>query len=551
MSTNPTGPASGGKSFTAVILVAVAFITLMVPAFWMSWHTPFSLVDDLHDGTILDWTRKTGQFGQWVRSTFVTAGDTGRYRPLFELGNFVTWAAAGPHAGWHHLLRWLEWAIGLYFWNKALLQLIKMRHYRLRLQLSEYSVLLPLLVFNTFVCFSPNQPMARLAPQELYSFVFLGMLCYGAMRWIANPAVPGTGTSRWPCLLALGVGYLGLSLSKETNISLMAFFAVFLFLQALHRRSRGTILAFLSATSLLVYTLWRIKMATGASSYGQGSITLALIEGNIRWLVDNAFQFATLPIITLLLMAGIAGLGLRYFRDLHHWGAAPGQLALFFSMGSTAALIAILLVSWQPIPRYYYPLVPLLGWLLAQGVIELDRRPSGTALRRGIRVTVMALALWFITANYFNYLMQFAAQYHARQVESRMLDAVRTRLLDGRQVAVVINPNDTAYEMCASTQLYFGHFLPAYRNEHWTLKRLNEPLPEPGLELISPHDTPPGWVPAEVIAGPDSYPALDAVCRVSAMAQGRRYPHLVLDAGVHDFSYRWTFYRPAGGTGTP
>jgi hypothetical protein len=105
--------------------------------------------------------------------------------------------------------------------------------------------------------------------------------------------------------------------------------------------------------------------------------------------------------------------------------------------------------------------------------------------------------------------------------------------------------------MCASTQLYFGHYLPAYRNEHWTLKGMNEPRPEPGLELISPHDTPPGWVPAEVIAGPDSYPALDGVCRVSAMAQGRRYPHLVLDAGVHDFSYRWTFYRPAGGTGTP
>lgn len=532
------------------VVTALLFIALMSPALWMSCHTPFALVDDIYDGTITNWSRHSGQFVQWLRATFVTANDSGRYRPLFEIGNFAVWSLAGPHAGWHHAIRWVEWAIGLVFWNAALLELIRTRQGGPRLFPVEARLLLPLLVFNTFVCFSPNQPMARLAPQELYTFIFLGLLFYGAMRWIS--ALGGTARPcRIPCILALGAGFLGLSLSKETNLSLMAFFALFLLIQAIRRRSRAAILALLAAGGWLAYTVWRVKTASAASAYGHAGITITLIRQNVRWLLNDAFQWATLPLVTLLIVAGMAALLMRCFRDRGPWGASSGPLAVFVSLGSTASLLAVLLVSWLPIPRYYYPLVPLLGWILAHGLIEQQRHPGGVLQRRIVHTTAVLIAAWFIAANYFSYLMQFAAQYRSRNLECRMLDTIRTRVQEGHPVAIVINPSDTGYEVCASTKLYFDHYLPTYRNEHWSLRSMNAPIPEQGIELISPHETLNGWTATERIKGPSSYPALDALCRISAKAQGKRYPHLALDAGVHDFSYSWTVFRPADGTESP
>ncbi len=528
----------------------ILFLALLAPALAYSLGTPFALVDDYGDFTRIDLLKSSRYFGYWLRTTFAGIPPDGRYRPLFDVDCSLGWLIIGPHPAIHHLARWGNWLVGLLCWNAALWRLIRIRSRGVAPAPADVATLMPLLIFNVFVCFFPNQPMARLAPQELLTFVTLGMLVMGATRMLTDPPDIGR-TDRIARAGWMIAGYAGLSLSKETNVAPMAFFCAFLIGLALVRRSLRILIAAVPAMAWLAYTVWRVHAASTATGYGTRAFNLPLVLDNLRWLAHDAFQFSTVPAFGVIIAASLLVMGIRLVLLLRRSGLSPDAGCLVFSLGMTFSMITVLLISWLPILRYFYPLVPLLGWHLALSSIELDRLLGRRQLMRGIvRGLILVILSWFIAANYYSYLMQFAAQHHARNVEQRLLTGMQQRLEKGQPLAICFDPQDPDMELASSVRVYFERYLPRYHGKTLALRVIPPLATDETLLLASRKQMDPRlWRREETFFRAPASQLLDITKRLSAILQGRRYPYLVQDAGTHGLDYKWyLYYRllPAG-----
>jgi len=529
------------------ISLVVLLVLMFIPAVFYSLNTPFALVDDLNDSVSVSLLSSSKAFHFWLNATFVGVSDGGRYRPLFDLHNAVAWLAIGPHPVGHHLVRWGEWLAGILFWNMALWRMVRTRYYGVAPRAQNTMALMPMLIFNVFVCFFPNQPVARLAPQELQTFGALGLLFLGAMRLLTDPENAGKTTIAIRTLM-IALGYVGLSMAKETNVALMAMFCLFLFGISFVRRRGYLMAAGFSAVGVLLYTLWRIQVASQAASYGGFEVGIPLLSQNLRWLTNDAFQFATSPVLAFILIGSLAFMGMRMVRLVRRYGVSLDVECLFFSMGMTLSFFVILMISWLPSLRYFYPLVPLLGWHLARGYLELDRF---LFLRPTRKIVLSALTLlflgWFVLANYYNFLLQFAVQHNARNIEQHLLSAMEQRLREGRPTAICCDSQDPDMELAFSIRTYFEHYLPLYRGEKLGLRILSSVRSDSPVVLASrrPLDRD-HWRLVETFNQPRAYFLLNVAERVSAIAQGRQHPYIVQDAGTHSFDYAWYFYESVG-----
>lgn len=535
----------------AVLAMGALFLLMMVPAFYYSLNTPFALVDDLNDSMSISMFRSFAHFRYWADSIFIGVPDAGRYRPLFDLHNALAWLVLGPHPTSHHVVRWMEWLTGMIFWNAALWRVVRIRFEGSASGMPRLPVLLAMLIFNAFVSFFPNQPVARLAPQELHSFCFLGLLFLGAIRLITDPggAARGGVIAR-TCMMI--VGYVGLSMAKEINVALMAMFCVFLFGFALIRRNWCVLSAVVPAVGLLLYTVWRIHVASSAASYGRLEIGIPLLVGNLRWLGRDAFQFATSPVFTAVILASVVGLGWRALGMIRRLGVTRDVESLVFSLGMTISLCAILMISWLPVLRYFYPLVPLLGWHLARGSLELSQNVFFLpARKKALGVLMLVVLGWFVLANYHGFLLQFAVQHNTRNIEQRVLSTMEQRLKSGQPMAISCDRLDPELELMLSVKTYFEYVLPMYRGEKPGLRILATPDSATGVVLASRHELDgEKWRLVEKITCPHPYVLLGFAERISGKLQGRRHLRTVQDAGTHGFDYAWYFYEPVGGCAT-
>jgi len=534
--------------WVAIAMVAL-FLLMFVPAVYYSLNTPFALVDDMNDFISVNLLRVPHSFYSWMNATFIGVSEGGRYRPFFDLHNAIAWLIIGPHSALHHFVRWAEWLAGMLFWNMALWRMVRIRCHRVVWSVQDTSVFMPMLIFNAFVCFFPNQPVARLAPQELQTFCALGMLFMGTMLLLTDSDDEGTATIVIrTCILI--VGYVGLSMAKEINIALMAIFCLVLFELAIVRRRGTLVAAVISAVGLLVYTIWRIHVASAAANYGVFEIGIPLLMQNLRWLTYDAFQFATSPIFAVLIIASLIAMVLRMIGLFRQFGVSLDVECLFFSLCMTLSLCAILMISWLPSLRYFYPLVPLLGWHLARGFLELDRYYFLCPARKGfLNGLTLFLLGWFVVANYYGFLLQFAVQHNARNIELRLLSKMEQRLRDGRPMAICLDMQDPERELVSSIQIYFEQFLPLYRGEKLGLHVLHSLHSAIPVELASRQRLDPAyWCLSETVSRQGSYCLLDLSRRVSALFQGRRYPYTVQDAGTHGFDYEWYLYESVAGS---
>ena len=410
--------------------------------------------------------------------------------------------------------------------------------------------LLPRALLVYLWVFFPNQPAARLGPQEVNTVFFMG-LCTWMMARMLSRRGRGEKEEIRSTRLTHGLfvlGCFGLVWSKEVNIAVALWMLVFYCGPLLKRMDRPRILGSLALVAVFVHTAWTISGLWDARGYGTVPVTLKLVTDNARWIAADLFQVDTSPVIAsglVLLLALLPVFVVAKARSvLRARGISSELLFVLFLLGQFASLYLILCTSWVQVIRYWYSLVPVFTTLVAfsaKFMLELVAQPAwsfGSAHVRAVRASrarlgaACALAgfvLFFISCNYSNMLLQTVVQHRARHAERELLAEI-TRLLDrGRHVTAI--DFSEVDELVYNILNYYRDFLPRFHgrkydiHDKWTDTALSRRGREPRYWVIPGEDLPASY---EIV---DGYRLLSWAHDVATVLQ-LDTPYWNTDAGV-------------------
>ena len=532
-------------------IVPILFITLLcallLPALWYSLTTPFALVDDYGMSSSIAW--KHGGFSSWLKLTFL--GDAGgRYRPLFELYNFLSWLLLGPHPALHHAARWLIQCASLYSIIKTLTIFTKNAGPESESIYGEkenrIDFFLPVLTAAYIFLLFPNQPAARLGPQEVNTVFFLTLANLSLARMLVSRLRDSQPEIKWGSIWMLIGSCIGLSMSKEVNVALLILFlasTAILFARSII--SSRFFVAFGSLLFILLFTMVRVHAAAKIASYGYKPLSWDLLQANAIWIGKSIFQATT----SLWLTFAFLGLLLFQFyvllKSIQQNNIGSGErFFLFILYGEMLILFFAFSTSWAQVIRYWYPLVPILATLMAFGVKRIlihikSIFPLNTVMRPGI----LFFLLFFAFVNYHYLLMQYAYQHNTRLVEKKMLDRVTERIRSGDKFVIHYDSSTPEIEMMAHAQFYFTGFLPIYFGIKIPIR--TEPVTETdsGYFTITPTPLNTEGCLVETLKPDWNYRWLHWSSIVSGMLQGRPMAPFVADWGGVMENYRWYIYR--------
>ena len=514
-------------------------VVLFLPALYYSLTTPFGLVDDYWSSTYASFFDLFGRFDPASWSAALESADhPARYRPFWVFYQAATWTVFGPVPWLHHLARWLT-VTGAVFAFSAAFSAFPSAAPAGRGAAAGFVRLLPRALLVHLWVFFPNQPAARLGPQEVSTVFFMGLCTWMTARMLVRrDRADGKERGSTPMTHALFVlGCFGLVWSKEVNIAVALWMLVFYCAPLLKRMDRTRIIGGLALAAVVVHTAWTVSGLWEAGGYGTASLTPQLVIDNARWLATGLFQVDTSPVIA----AGLAVLAalLPVFV-----GRANRRERLFvlFLLGQFASLYLIFCLSYSQAPRYWYPLVPVFATLVAFSAkfmlgfvappTDVSVRPASRPLRARfpIACALAGFVLFFIGCNYANTLLQTVVQHRARHTEKALLAEV-TRLLDrGRHVQVMDFAEGD--ELMQNILVYYNWFLPRFEGRHYDIHDIWTPV------VPSNHASEPRyWVahgdgnlplPHDAV---DDYPLLSRARDVAAILQSDT-PHWTYDSGA-------------------
>jgi hypothetical protein len=446
------------------ILLISLLLALLLPALWYSLNTPFALVDDYGISCIIGWIYDG--FGPWLKLTFL--GDAGgRYRPIFELYNFLSWFLLGPRPALHHAARWLIQFASFYFIIKTLIFFSRNTdtEYIDRKDGNTIDAFLPMLTAAYIFLLFPNQPAARLGPQEVYTVFFLTLANLGLAQMFICRFKENSSDIKWGSIWILVASSIGLSMSKEVNVILLVLFLTAVpILFAGEISSSRFFVAFGALLLILLFTIIRVYAAAKGASYGVAPLSWDLMLTNAIWIGKFLFQTTTSPWLTLIFV----GVLIFQFHSLLNslWQKKIHSGEGFFILllyGELIILFVTFSTSWTQVIRYWYPLVPILASLMPFGIKQvLTRVKSIPSLNTVSRPGIILFLLFFAFVNYHNFLMQYATQHYTRNVEKKMLDRVTERIRSGDKFVIHYDSSTPEIEMMAHSQIYFTRFLPHY-----------------------------------------------------------------------------------------
>ena len=518
-------------------------VVLFLPTLYYSLTTPFGLVDDYYQSFYASVFDLFGRFdaASWS-SAPESAAHPARYRPFWDFYQAATWTVFGPVPWLHHLARWAMVA-GAVFAFTAAFSAFPSAAPAGRGAAAGLVRLLPRALLVHLWVFFPNQPAARLGPQEVSTVFFMGLCTWMTARMLVRrDRADGKERGSTPMTHALFVlGCLGLLWSKEVNIAVALWMLVFHCAPLLKGPDRTRVVGGLVLTAALVHTARTIGGLWEAGGYGTAPLTPQLVIDNARWLAAGLFQVDTSPVIVggLAVLSALlpvfvvarAGRRMRFGGEL---------LFVLFLLGQFASLYLVLCTSWTQVPRYQYPLVPVFTALVAfsaKFMLEFFAPSAGVSARPASRpprarpAVACALAgfiLFFIGCNYSNTLLQTVVQHRARHTEQALLAEI-TRLLDrGRHVQVMDFAEGD--ELMQSILVYYRWFLPRFRGLEYDIHDIWTPVPsnyggEPRYWVAHGGDL---SLPDEVA---DDYRLLSRARDVSAVLQFDT-PHWTADMGV-------------------
>ncbi|MBE7440822.1 MAG: hypothetical protein HS115_20430 [Spirochaetales bacterium] len=476
----------------AGILLFLLFL-LVVPAFWLSLTTGFSLIDDYGDWKHIEMFGSGTAFLRWLENTFIHPGP-GRFRPVFEAGNAVAWALFGEAAWLHHFWRWVIKALTLLFIVATVGQT------------GKGAGLHWIPIACLFLLF-PNNPEARLAPQELSSGLGLMILVYAWVgRFYGQPL----------SLLVVLCGSVLLFFSKESNI---VFFPILLLSLLFPRPAHQEWKVIVFLVMLFLYCIWRLSLALAAGGYGVPSAERSVI-GMLHFVLGEALLFD---------LGYLPGLGMLLFVLLPIFLLKEENYRLpvvfLYLLGFCALAIGVF--SWAPVTRYWYLFVPVSCALL--GIF--------LSVRRTWFGPVSAVVLLLIAFMAGPYLFNFVAQNSSTAVEKALLRELDERLTQRQSIAV---KGDA--EASEKIRIYFEEFRPRMQD-----KPALALATQTGARLLVSTEKEAGQAEQE-FREERPFVFERAVIDFSLALQRKQTPHLFVDAGVFfPYSYAWTIYRKLDG----
>ncbi len=577
-------PARSGdlsKSWRSLIPVALPWAALAIPALllflpvlYYSLTTPFALEDDYSAWGHSFMFDRAGLFTQWLYLQFLDL-DFGeeRYRPLWEFYNAVAWKVFGTTNWLHHLARWVVNFGAVFTFAAAFLCITRQPPAAGPNIAARFGQILPLALLVYLWLFFPNQPAARLGPQEVYTVFFLGLgswmlalllLREGSLR-------EGSQNRHWATLLIYGLfylSYLGLAWTKEINIAMLLWFLVsyyaLLLIGALRRKgrenqgqgSKGLVRGVVSALpginrwkllgglpllAVFLHTLWRVNGVSQGGGYGTAPVTPGLIGDNAVWIAQHLFQVNTSPLITAALALLVAFLLRCIVRKARKGQFSNEVIFTLFLLGLFGSMYLMVGTSWAQVPRYWYILIPVFTTLLAFSArFGLEYAGELRPLRRrlaSLTLTPRLLAayglagfvIFFLCCNYYNFLFQTVVQHHTRQADARLIAEINRRQDQGQYIQVPYdNPNWYAVLLVR----YYRNFLPRFYGGEYAIH--TEPPAQAG---------PPWYVVGhtdEQRIQPQNYRPLSYARKVAGILQPG-HPYLAKDGGIP--LWEWYIYR--------
>jgi hypothetical protein len=441
-------------------------LILWLPAIWYSLNTRFALIDDYNSFYYVFIIKSVKVFLNFVKN-FIVNNNIGRYRPIYEIYNALTWSWFGENYTLHHLARLALMLVIVVLSTKIL---------KLYIPQGKPYLYLSILLFSGLFLFYPNHPEARLAPQECLLVFFCAILFYGYATVLVKHGGDILGNKALYVLIL--VSFLGMHLSKETGIFLGISFLLVSFIFD-PRRWRHS-LAYLPLWIIFGHSSSKIYyMSQHPELYGVSKISKELIIYDSEQFLKKIFLTDANKILPSILIIGlISSLVMFFFRFsrtrsvLHTKELRKLKLRDYVNADPLLPWLSLVLISIITFftgltiqegldLRYYYPLTYLLALYISSSLssVWLLNELWQKILTRFSWICV----LFFITFNYYNFMYQFATQYYHRQMESQVLNHIETLLKNGETVYITI---DAEYE--DKIRDYFTGYLPKYHHATYT-----------------------------------------------------------------------------------
>ena len=492
----------------AAIAFAAIAVALYLPVLYYSLNTPFSLIDDYASWRFINIFNR---FSPWLGSVLL-GYDWGydwyapwRHRPFWELYNALAWKIFGPVPWLHHLARWVEHFGAVAAFAAAFL-CFRRRNGNVNgdgAASRRLIRLLPLTALAYLWLFYPNQPAARLAPQEVHTVFFLGICAWTIALMLLRHGKAQSRRSDLLIYAAFCIGFCGVAWSKEANVAaalwlLLAYFALPV-IEALRRQDGSRISA---ARALKTISLWKtlgglpliaitlqsmvkVYFASQVGGYGAEAVTPELLMTNAAWIASDLFQLHTSPIIAIGLALISAALLLFVAVNIAKRRLSDDLIFMLFLLGLFAILYLILCAPPHQALRYWHILIPLFTTLLAFSIkfmLEFAARFNFARIpihpRNLAAYALTAFIAFFVCCNYYNFLNQTVVQHIARHNEANLIAEI-TRLLDSEKYVHISSANPHGHsEYLALLILYYQEFLPQFYGKEYNVR--TEPPKEAG-----------------------------------------------------------------------
>ena len=458
----PSPDATGGAWWAVALLLLLG--AGLLPVWALSLQTPFRLVDD-YGAVLAVWDRSPGEHV----SSNVFLREQVRFRPVHDLGQFLAFGLFSADHRLHHGLRLVMKAMAF-----AALLAVALRHVKALAGRSPgplERLVTGGLAFSLFFYF-PNNPEARLSPQELATVLYF----MGSLFFLMGGRVRATSTLSD----VLGVLCFALALwSKEPNVIPGAVVLALILVETAARPGRRptrTVLLRLACIGVWVHAALKVTVLSVGGGYGRPPLEWGAAMAMAREIPRQVLLASAVVWAPLLFAAGLLSfvwLGIR--RAPSGVLRRRSALLLCLLLGSVVQYV----LMWTPVLRYAYPAVSLVILLtvIGFGLLLARSRTPGALRRRSLAVAVPALA--FALTTYRDMTAQFSMQYVAGMTESTMLEQVE-RLMNAHPdwPFFVRGPSEYDYRVA----VYFNRHVPRFfgRRTAISLRRETEDIPVGG-----------------------------------------------------------------------
>lgn len=502
-------------SAAAAACLVIVLTAGLLPVWALSVHTPLRLIDD-YGASFELWDKPLRDH---LASNLLLRADEGRFRPTYDLGQWIAFGLFGADYRGHHALRLLLKVLGF-----VALLAVALRHVREEdsagVRARERLVLGALAVALFF--YAPNNPEARLTPQELPTVTyFLSCVFFLTRR-------PGGTASALDDVLAVACFALGLW-SKEPNVIPGAVLLAFVLAQrAARRRDPRTLAVLLGFVSLWVHAALKVAVLSVQDGYGRSTFAWREVMAMIHEAPRLVLLSGTAPWLPLLFASGLVsfvwlGIVRSGSRD------ARRRSVLLLGLWLASALAYVLMAT--PVLRYAYPTTALVVLLTVIGFgLLLARAPGEAALRRRSLATA-AVALAFALAAYRDMAAQFSVQYVAGWTETAMLDRVE-QLMSADPARPFFAVWGDEYDRRVG--IYFNRHLPYFSGRHTRINVVRDPAAVPmGADWVTRRTSARGFETVlELPAAPRPRILATATALSRTMRLGRPAPDPLLDVGA-------------------